>query len=83
MLVRSTHDLPVWTRSSATLPGIGTRELRVLRREHDAYGCLFQVPLTASQLDAIRYGEAAGANGPTAALVSVGSAMRGPRVPAR
>ena len=79
MLVRSTHDLPVWARFSATLPGIGARELRVLRREHDAYGCLFQVPLTAGELDAIHYGEAAVA---TAASVSVESAMRGPHVPA-
>lgn len=83
LLVRSAHDLPVWARLSASLPGIGARELRVLRREHDAYGCLFQVPLTAGELDAIRIAEVADAKRPTAVAVSAKSAMRGPRVPAR
>ena len=83
MLVRSTHDLPVWTRFSATLPGIGARGLRVLRRKHDAFGSLSQVPLTVGELDAIRNDEVAGADGPTAVTVPAERPMRGARVPAR
>lgn len=83
MLVRSTQDLPVWARLSATLPAIGARELRVLRREHDAYGCLFQVPLTGGELDAIRSVELTGSDGQTAVIAPAGDAVRGPRHPAR
>jgi hypothetical protein len=53
MLVRAEGELPLWARLSASLPEIGAREVRVVRRDGQDFGCLFLHPLESAELDAV------------------------------
>lgn len=53
LLVRVDVDVPLWAWLTAGLPGAGMREVRVVRRDDERYGCLFQTPLAAEELDAV------------------------------
>lgn len=53
LLVRADRDLPVWSRLTAALPAAGPREVRIVRRDGDRYGCLFACPLEPDELDAL------------------------------
>lgn len=53
LLVRAAVDLPIWSRLAASLPAVEPREVRVVRRDGDRYGCLFARPLEAEELDAL------------------------------
>ena len=53
MLVRVEDELAIWSVMTAVLPGAGQREVRVVRRNGDAYGCLFQAPLEGDELEAV------------------------------
>lgn len=53
MLVRMGDELTLWSRLTAALPAAGPRDVRVVRRDGDAYGCLFQAPLDPGELDAV------------------------------
>lgn len=53
VLVRSPVELPVWGRFTARLPGPDLREVRIVRRDGNSYGCLFQTPLEEEELNAV------------------------------
>lgn len=53
MLVRLDGELNIWSHATATLPALGPREVRVVRRDGSRYGCLFACPLEAEELDAV------------------------------
>lgn len=53
LLVRSAVELPLWGRYTATLPEVGMRDVRIVRRDGDGYGCLFPEPLTTDEFDAV------------------------------
>jgi hypothetical protein len=53
MLVRVDDELAIWSVMTAVLPGAGQREVRVVRRNGDAYGCLFQAPLEGDEVEAV------------------------------
>ena len=59
ILVRLSLDLPVWARFTVTLPGAGARDVRIVRRDGDRYGCLFQTPLEPEEMDAVLESEEA------------------------
>lgn len=59
MLVRAGDGLALWSRFTAALPAAGPRDVRVVRRDGDAYGCLFQTPLGPEELDAVLASEEA------------------------
>lgn len=53
LFVRSAAELLVWGRFTVTLPDVGMRDVRIVRRDGDGYGCLFPEPLTVEELDAV------------------------------
>lgn len=53
MLVRTAAEPAVWCRLVATLPAIGRRDVRVVRRDGDRYGCLFAEALEPEELDSL------------------------------
>lgn len=59
MFVRSPIELPLWARFTAALPAGSAREVRVVRRDGNGYGCLFQMPLNAEELEAVLASEEA------------------------
>lgn len=53
LLLAASAELVVWSRLTATLPAIGQREVRVVRRHNDRYGCLFGCALDQEEFDAV------------------------------
>lgn len=53
LLLAASAELVVWSRLTATLPAIGQREVRIVRRDGDNYGCLFGCALDQEEFDAV------------------------------